>query len=298
MEQPLIIVVDDSSPAPASSDLADLPACDSGKITVVSRPNGGPGAARNTGLDAVPGDVELIAFLDSDDEWAPEHLRNALEAVRAGCDFYFSDIVDYSGATTRLGRSEARGSFRIQEHARIGAGSSLRWYSGDFVDQLIREFIIQTSTVVVRRSVLGRFRFPTALRRAGEDHLLWLKIAASDAIVAFSERVECTMGKGVNVYDGAGWGTEGALERAVDFCGLLGAMRRQYATTTAQKNLLSRRLGYARRDCVRIWVHDVVRGRTSCARHFWRQLRQDPLTFAILLPEITRVVLEKGARAS
>lgn len=291
---PWIVVVDDSSPLPASSDLADLNGEVSGKITVIRRPNGGPGAARNTGLDAVPEHVDVVAFLDSDDEWAPEHLRNAFDAIRAGCDLYFSDIVDYSGETTRFGRSEARGTFRIREHTPIGAGSPVRLFSGDFVDQLIREFVVSTSTVVARRSVLDRHRFPTAFRRAGEDHLLWLKIAASGAKVAFSERVECTAGIGVNVYEGAGWGTEGAIERAVDFSGLLGAMRRQYARTPAQKDLLSRRLAYARREFVRILLHDVARRRAQSARHFWRQLRQDPFTFAILLPEMTRVVLKKG----
>jgi succinoglycan biosynthesis protein ExoW len=293
VEHPSIIVVDDSSPVPASSELADPAFGASGKITVISRANGGPGAARNTGLDAVPDQFDLVAFLDSDDEWAPDHLRNALEAFRAGCDFYFSDHLDYSGETTRFGRSQARGTFRIDDHPRIRPDSPLHWFSGDFVDQLIREFVIGTPTVVVRRSFLGRNRFPTNFRRAGEDHLLWLKLAASGAKVAFSDRVECRAGRGVNTYDASGWGTEGALERNVDFCGLLAAMRLTYAKTEIQKKLLSRRLAHSRREFVRILVHDIVRRRFRSARHVWRQLQHDPFTLAVLFPEITRIVSEK-----
>lgn len=50
--------------------------CDYGRLQcrVVQRENGGPGAARNTGILA--SDSEYIAYLDDDDEWHPVHLRN------------------------------------------------------------------------------------------------------------------------------------------------------------------------------------------------------------------------------
>lgn len=294
----LILVVDDSSPVPASSELAGFPPDTPGEVTIIVRPNGGPGAARNTGLDAVPEHIDLVAFLDSDDEWAPDHLRNALEAFGAGCDFYFADHLDYSGESTRLGRAQVLGTFRVEDHPPIRPGSPIHWFCGDFVDQLIREFVIGAPTVVVRRSFLGRHRFPTDFRRAGEDHLLWLTLAASGAKVAFSDRVECRTGKGVNVYDGSGWGTEGALERNVDFCGLLAAMRFEYARTEAQQSLLSRRLARSRREFVRILAHDIVRGRFRSARHVWRQFQHDPLTLAIFFPEIARIVSRKIRPAS
>jgi succinoglycan biosynthesis protein ExoW len=295
---PHIIVVDDFSPLPATQELAGLLPVHGQDITILRQPNAGPGAARNAGIDAVPGSCDLVAFLDSDDEWNPDHLGNAIEAFRAGCDFYFADHVDYSGDTTRFGRSRARGTFRTSDHPRIRPDSPLHWFSGDFVDQLIREFVIGTPTAVVRRSFLGGHRFPTSFRRAGEDHLLWLKIASSGAKVAFSESVECRTGKGVNVYDASGWGTEGALERAVDFTGLLAAMRITYARTNAQKDLLSRRLADSRREFVRILVHDMARGRWKSARLLWRQFRYDPLTLPILFPEITRILMERAKAVS
>ncbi|HEV7527166.1 MAG TPA: glycosyltransferase family 2 protein [Acidimicrobiia bacterium] len=66
------IVVDDASPEPAS-----LPA--DPRLRLVRREqNGGPPAARNTGIDAAKG--RYVAFLDDDDVWASERLSDALDA--------------------------------------------------------------------------------------------------------------------------------------------------------------------------------------------------------------------------
>jgi glycosyltransferase involved in cell wall biosynthesis len=59
-----IIVVDDGS-ADSTSEVA----AGFAKTLVIKQPNGGPGAARNTGIKASSG--EWIAFLDSDDLWLP-----------------------------------------------------------------------------------------------------------------------------------------------------------------------------------------------------------------------------------
>ena len=77
------IVVDDGS---TDDSLAEVQAAagDDPRVTVLTRPNGGLSAARNTGLEAASGDY--IAFLDSDDRLAPdflERLRGAVE--RTGC---------------------------------------------------------------------------------------------------------------------------------------------------------------------------------------------------------------------
>jgi glycosyltransferase involved in cell wall biosynthesis len=59
-----IIVVDDGSMDRTAEIAAGFP-----EARVIRRPNGGPGAARNTGIHAASG--EWIAFLDSDDLWVP-----------------------------------------------------------------------------------------------------------------------------------------------------------------------------------------------------------------------------------
>jgi len=291
--RPHIIVVDDSSPIPASSELAGFLPEFRENIVVIEQPNAGPGGARNTGIEAIPDQFELVAFLDSDDEWCSDHLYNAHEAFHSGGDFYFADHLEYSGEITRFERLGNLGTFRAHDHPRIHNGSSLRWFSGDFVDQLIRDFVVQTATVVVRRSILGQHRFPIEFRRAGEDHLFWIMIAASGAKVVFSEQVECRLGKGVNIYEASGWGTEGAIERAVDYSRLFIQMHNIYAKTEAQKTLISKRIAQARREFIRIMFHDMSRFGLKSAGYIKRQLWNDPFTLAMVFPELFRIVLER-----
>ncbi len=70
-----IIVVDDASTDNSTSVLADFP---SERITVIRHEAQlGPAAARNTGIRAAKG--KYITFLDSDDEWLPDKLRQQLD---------------------------------------------------------------------------------------------------------------------------------------------------------------------------------------------------------------------------
>ena len=46
----------------------------------IRRANGGPGAARNTGILAAK--AEFIAFLDSDDQWEATHLEEMREFLQ------------------------------------------------------------------------------------------------------------------------------------------------------------------------------------------------------------------------
>ena len=87
------IVVDDGSTDGTAAVLEALVAEDA-RVSYVRRGNGGQGAARNTGIARATGD--LIAFLDSDDEWLPEKLARqaAALAVRPDADFCFTaDLV-------------------------------------------------------------------------------------------------------------------------------------------------------------------------------------------------------------
>ncbi len=71
-----IIVVDDGS----SDRTADV-AAGFTRTRVIRRPNGGPGAARNSGIQAATS--EWIAFLDSDDIWVPRKTEVQLGYVTA-----------------------------------------------------------------------------------------------------------------------------------------------------------------------------------------------------------------------
>ncbi|MDR3717145.1 MAG: glycosyltransferase family A protein [Puia sp.] len=69
-----IIVVDDGSSDRTVEIAAGFP-----RTRVIQRPNGGPGAARNTGIHAASSD--WIAFLDSDDVWTPQKTEIQLACI-------------------------------------------------------------------------------------------------------------------------------------------------------------------------------------------------------------------------
>ena len=87
-----IIVVDDGSPAPALDDLKHLNLPSHIALKLIEQPNRGPGAARNRALDSLRPDTRYVAFLDSDDQWTTDHLRNAHYIMNQGYDLYFADL--------------------------------------------------------------------------------------------------------------------------------------------------------------------------------------------------------------
>ncbi len=94
-----VIVVDDGS----TDDTAAVLAPYADRIKYVRTPNGGGGAARNVGVRHATRD--LVAFLDSDDEWMPGKLELARRWLEARPDvlFLFSEfaITDHDGTVTR-----------------------------------------------------------------------------------------------------------------------------------------------------------------------------------------------------
>lgn len=72
-----LLLVEDGSPDETGA-LCDALAAGDARITALHRPNGGAGAARNTGLEAATGD--WVLFLDADDELLPG-LWQALESL-------------------------------------------------------------------------------------------------------------------------------------------------------------------------------------------------------------------------
>jgi glycosyltransferase involved in cell wall biosynthesis len=73
-----VIVVDDGS----VDSTVDVLSAYENRISIIRQPNAGPSAARNRGVDASNG--EIIAFLDSDDQWTPTKIERQVALMERG----------------------------------------------------------------------------------------------------------------------------------------------------------------------------------------------------------------------
>lgn len=95
-----VVIVDDGS-ADGSGALCDAWKLKNPSWTVLHRANGGPAAARNTGLDNSRG--ELVAFVDSDDVVGPDYILNLWKLLDAypQADVAMDTFVDKAGKWRR-----------------------------------------------------------------------------------------------------------------------------------------------------------------------------------------------------
>ena len=159
-----IIIVDDCSKDDTVQRVEALAGPD--LILIRSPQNGGGGAARNRGIDAARGD--FVAFLDSDDLWVPHKLAKQLAALEqeTGNAFSFSALL----------HTNEYGEQRVLPRRPPGAGESIADY------MLKAGHVVQTSTLMVPRGMLGQCRFNERLRRFQDvDFVLRLATAGMSA---------------------------------------------------------------------------------------------------------------------
>jgi len=211
-----MIVVDDGSPRPAQDEVRSVCLREPLRLKIVRQRNGGAAAARNRGLDEASPSATLIAFLDSDDEWRPDHLGRAVAAYRSGFDFYFTD-------NRRAGHHDS--------HARSHCGPEIGRFIASAQQErgileiptdlmvwlIMKEFPTQASTVVYKRSIAARLRFDTRLEAAGEDMLFFTALAASANRIGFDLDSHVQCGSGLNMYFGnLSWDSPKCLAIRVD----------------------------------------------------------------------------------
>jgi glycosyltransferase involved in cell wall biosynthesis len=151
-----IIVVDDGS---RDSPRTVAEAFGDARIRFIRQDNAGGGAARNTGIDQACGD--FVAFLDSDDDFLPDHLEN-MHALLRGT----TGQVGY--ARVRVDRGENR--VFLKPPRAIAPGEDMATYL------LCDRGFTPTSTIVAPREAAARIRFDEHLRVA-EDTDFAIRLA-------------------------------------------------------------------------------------------------------------------------
>ena len=286
-----VIVVDDASPVPPDEEIASAGLPDSIGITLIRQVNGGPGAARNSGLNAVPEPTRFIAFLDSDDEWSAEHLARAVAALEHGFDFYFADHYQLDQS---VGAFERGGRIKLSNHeALTGAPKNLFAYSGDLFDQVLRGNVIGTSTVVYRWAALSSLRFRPEFTTAGEDYLFWMAISRHGARATFSTQIEATYGKGVNVYAGSVWGTENHLLRIHQELRYRRAVGQTFSLNAVQKLHIRQEIGRLRMAFARDAIHRLRHLKGFPEGLLLKHAKLDPMALITIPWSLVRILIRR-----
>lgn len=285
-----IIIIDDSSPIGANKALPDeikaLP-----YVVILEQQNKGPAGARNTGLNAVPAHTRYIAFLDSDDVWTPNHLSNAIKALEAGYDFYFSDFYQLDQDVTAFNRAKR---INVNNHPLLFVECEyLHSYQGSMKTQIITGNIIGTPTVVYRFALNQKLRFREDLVRAGEDYLFWLELNKVSSLVVFSSLPECVCGKGVNVYSGTKFGSEEYIELVYFEAKYRKTILREFSLDSTEKSKLKSKIKEQHINLLRALLQSIRRGYLIDKRIFWAYLKMNP-EFVYYLPfNLIKIVTEK-----
>lgn len=285
-----VIVVDDSSPVSADQELLAL-----GNIGLqvqrISQPNGGPGAARNTGLDNAPEQTRYVAFLDSDDEWSPDHLARAVAALQSGYDFYFADHLQLGAEVSAFRRA---GRISPEKHPALANSTGLHVYQGDMLDQIVRGNVIGTSTVVFDFARFRRHRFKVEFTSAGEDYLFWIDLVLDGARCAFSARTEAVYGRGVNVYAGSGWGSERHLLRVHNEIKFKKLLRSAYPLNELQRSSVDESVTALRREFASDILRRLRHRRGLQLNLLIAHLALDPLSYIMLPANAFRIFRKRS----
>jgi succinoglycan biosynthesis protein ExoW len=285
-----ILVIDDASPIPAEGEVIDIVFPDHLSIQIIKRANGGPAAARNTGLDNVPKGCRYVAFLDSDDEWSTDHLTNAWNALEADCDFYFSDHYQLEQSTGAFARA---GRIKCSAHPNINDTAHLHAYQGDMAAQILTGNIIGTSTVVYRIDGSPDQRFREEFRNAGEDYIFWLELCSKTRRIAFSTVCEVKYGRGVNVFSGVTWGTLEHLTRTRNELRYKRFALDNIAMPAEVKLHVRADVNRLREEYCRSLLHVLRHTKRLPLSELSTQLQLDPATISALIPALLSLMRTK-----
>lgn len=154
-----VIIVDDGSSETFIAYLTELRVSFPRLRVILNNHTGLPGIGRQIGINA--SDAEWIAFLDSDDYWAPEKIEKQIKLA----DLKNSNLVYSNGWIVKAGSTEE--IFFNEFPKKIS-----------FTELLATNWLLNSSVIVKRELFTSKTAYATSARlRAVEDYATWLRLA-------------------------------------------------------------------------------------------------------------------------
>jgi glycosyltransferase involved in cell wall biosynthesis len=186
-----VIVVDDKSSDDSRELLTSLAEKESRLRPVFQEVNQGPAGARNRGVAEARGDY--VAFLDSDDLWAPNHLKSCVAFLDANpeLDLVFGDLcrLCHDGRVLHpafLWEHKKIGQYLVPDPSHAG------WFLFKVPEAqaLLQQYVVPVQTAVVRRETALAFPFDRAIF-GPEDYDCMMRMARAGKRFGFVNRVHC-----------------------------------------------------------------------------------------------------------
>ncbi|MBB34248.1 MAG: succinoglycan biosynthesis protein exow [Hirschia sp.] len=291
-----VVIVDDASPYPIESELAPLNVDQKSRITIIKQANGGPGAARNAGLDAaVESQADFVALLDSDDVWDKGHLERAASAMSDhNADIFLATITggaefDYHSSFDAL--------LRTDDAVRL-ANKKPFYRIDDLINHMIEDWsFMHLSCLALSRKLYGTVRFQKELRLAGEDVLFF-----HDCLTASSNTILCTepgavRGMGANLFHGVSSIEDIFIHQQACVLRMFDLMSRRTGASEALRSVLARRKQDTRLEVMWGQRDRLKAGRSLQVSTLTSLVLQDPALPASVLNYFLRRNAYKRARS-
>jgi succinoglycan biosynthesis protein ExoW len=292
-----VVIGDDESPISADDELPPEIRRDS-RVVVARQMNAGPGAARNLALAHLPENTRFVALMDSDDAWHDGFLDAAIPTLEQGYDLFFADSRRYYQAESRF-RWNVNPALNLSGtgHLPLDPGPDVFEFRGDLFDYVLRRSnILGPSTTIYRLEVHPELRFSRRLFN-GQDRLFKLHLTQRVRKAAFTTREFGIEGEGINIFDSAGWGSRKSLTLLSSYIELPKTILAEMRLSPEHQRFVRKQLSQSRHAFVASMVHLLAHGEKLPLDLVRRTFRADPASWALLLPNLARVVGSKAAMA-
>jgi glycosyltransferase involved in cell wall biosynthesis len=171
-----LIVADDGSTDGTKKVVEEFQGKDARVLYYFEENSGGPARPKNFAMQYAKG--EYVAYLDQDDEWAPEKLEKQVALFEAG------GVVRGGAGEKELGLVGCD-AFLARGNGKVFGIYKTPLTSEVFPALLDRNYIHSNSSVLLRRDVIERIGARDEQLKYAEDWDMWIRIAAAEYRFAF-----------------------------------------------------------------------------------------------------------------